>query len=134
MLWKPVGARIARPQESVLSDIGEVVDTAIKNIPVVYSCVRVDKYVVMPNHIHVILNIENNRGSALRSPTINTIVNQMKGYVTKQIGFSIWQKSFHDHIIRTEQEYREISDYIDQNPQKWQEDCYYPSHKTSNGM
>ncbi len=127
MLWKPVGARIAHPHEQTLSDIGEVVNTAIQNIPAIYSNVRVDKYVIMPNHIHMILTIANDHGRAMRAPTISIVVNQMKGYVTKQIGFTIWQKLFHDHIIRNEQEYREIWNYINQNPQKWQEDCYYPT-------
>ncbi len=49
----------------------------------------------------------------------------MKGFVSKQIGFSIWQKLFHDHIIRNEDEYRQIWNYIDTNPLKWHEDCFY---------
>lgn len=40
-------------------------------------------------------------------------------------GFSIWQKSFHDHIIRGEADYLRIWHYIDTNPAKWREDCYY---------
>ena len=39
---------------------------------------------------------------------------------------SLWQKSFHDHIIRNEEEYLRICQYIDENPTKWEEDCYYP--------
>jgi len=45
--------------------------------------------------------------------------------VSMQIGFSPWQKSFHDYIIRTKADYQRISQYIDENPQKWTEDCYY---------
>ncbi len=62
---------------------------------------------------------------AMRAPTISTVINQMKGYVTKQIGFSLWQKLFHDHIIRNEEEYRKIWEYIDTNPLKWEDDCYF---------
>ena len=43
----------------------------------------------------------------------------------KQIGFSLWQKLFHDHIIRNEEEYRKIWEYIDTNPLKWEDDCYF---------
>ena len=130
MLWEhaPVGARIARP----LSPIGEVVKNTIENISVVYRAVCVDKYVVMPNHIHMIIRIENSgqrvdkgHGRAMRAPTISTVVNQFKGYATKQIGFSIWQKLFHDHIIRSEAEYQKIWRYIDENPANWQDDCYF---------
>jgi len=49
----------------------------------------------------------------------------MKGYVTKQIGFSVWQKSFHDHIVRGKQDYEKILDYIENNPSKWSEDKFY---------
>ena len=59
------------------------------------------------------------------TPTISTVINQMKGYVTKQIGFSLWQKLFHDHIIRNEQEYEKIYEYIETNPLKWGDDEYY---------
>ncbi len=58
-------------------------------------------------------------------PTMSTIVQQMKGVVTKRIGFSIWQKSYHDHIIRNEKEYLKIWEYIENNPLKWEEDCFY---------
>ena len=59
----------------------------------------------------------------MRAPTIATVINQMKGYVSKQIGYSIWQKLFNDHIIRDE--YQRIWQYIDDNPAKWDEDCYH---------
>ena len=49
----------------------------------------------------------------------------MKGYATKQIGYSIWQKSFHDHIIRNEQDYIRIAEYIENNPINWEKDCFY---------
>ncbi len=61
----------------------------------------------------------------MAAPTISTIVQQMKGVVTKQIGRSIWQKLFHDHVIRGEKDYLEIWEYIEYNPVKWKEDCFY---------
>ncbi|MDR0838129.1 MAG: hypothetical protein LBN99_00640 [Oscillospiraceae bacterium] len=121
----PVGARIARPQ-IILSDTGTVVDTAIRNIGAIYPSASVDKYVIMPNHIHLILILrEIDRGRAMRAPTIATIINQMKGYATKQIGYTIWQKLYHDHIIRGEAEYLRIWEYVDANPAKWADDEYY---------
>jgi hypothetical protein len=50
---------------------------------------------------------------------------QFKGSISKLVGFPIWQKLFHDHIIRNEKEYKNIWEYIDTNQLKWQEDCYY---------
>jgi REP element-mobilizing transposase RayT len=135
ILWEPVGARIARPQDEfaapVLSQNGQIVQQAICSIPKIYDCVSLDRYVVMPNHIHILLLINHDEhivegdGRAMRAPTISTVVNQMKGYATKQIGFSIWQKLFHDHIIRNEKEYLQIAEYIENNPQKWEDDCFY---------
>ena len=123
ILWnEPVGARIARP---LLSCVGKVVEKAIRHIPDIYQSIVIDKYVIMPNHIHMIMSIVNDPGRALRAPTVSTVINQMKGYVTKQIGYSIWQKLFHDHIIRDEAEYQRIWQYIDENPTKWDQDCYY---------
>lgn len=49
----------------------------------------------------------------------------LKEVVTKSIGYSIWQKGYHDHIIRGEADYLRIWNYIDTNPAKWREDCYY---------
>ena len=61
----------------------------------------------------------------MRTPTVSTIMCQMKGAVTKKIGFSMWQKLFHDHIIRNEEEYLKIWRYIENNPMNWEEDCFY---------
>ena len=66
-------------------------------------------------------------GSALRAPTISQIVLQMKAYITKQFGESIWQKGFYDRIIRNDEEYSLIWDYIDANPINWQDDTQYGS-------
>ena len=110
-----------------LSKIGLTVDSAIQNISVYYPNVSVEKYVIMPNHIHLILRISGNGGRALRAPTISQIVLQMKAYITKQLGESIWQKGFYDRIIRNDEEYRMVWDYIDTNPINWQDDTQYGS-------
>ena len=49
----------------------------------------------------------------------------MKRYVSKKIGEKIWQRSFHDHIIRDKSDYEKISKYMYENPIKWQYDCFY---------
>ena len=127
---KIVGEDIILPIKTNLSSYGEIVDDAIKNISNIYSNVYVDKYCIMPNHIHLIIicSVENN-GRILSAPTISTIIGQLKRCVTKQIGFSLWQKSFFDHIIRNENEYKKIWSYIHQNPLKWEVDKYYINRK-----
>lgn len=121
LFWN-VGATIGRPN---LSKTGEIVERAILNIPKTYSTVTLDKYVIMPNHIHLLLHLRNENGRAMYAPTISTVIQQMKGYVTKQIGHNIWQKLFHDHIVRNEKSYKKIWQYIENNPLRWKEDCFY---------
>ena len=126
LFWEDVGASIARPQKTVLTRWGAIVDEGIRNIPKHYPAVSVDHYVVMPNHIHLLLQINTDEdGRAMLAPTISRVVQQMKGIITKQIGYSIWQKLFHDHVIRGEKDYLKIWEYIDNNPARWKEDCFY---------
>jgi len=124
LFWENVGTGIARPQK--LSNYGRIVNSAIQNIPLHYGSVTVDKYVIMPNHVHMLLNINcDENGRAMPVPTISTIVQQMKGYVTKQIGYPIWQSRFYDHIIRDQHEYNDVWEYIDNNPLQWELDEMY---------
>ena len=126
LFWENVGASIARPEKPQLSFYGNVVQEAILNIPKIYPTISVDNYVVMPNHIHLLLQIHtDDRGRAMLAPTISKVVQQMKGYITKQLGVSVWQKLFHDHVVRGEKDYLEIWNYIEGNPSKWEEDCFY---------
>lgn len=111
-----------------LSTIGGIVEKYIlssNNIPEI----SVEKYVIMPNHIHLILLVKNNIGtSKAPSPTNNIIshsISTLKRFVNRDVGENIFQRSFHDHIIRGENDYLKIWNYIDTNPQKWEEDCFY---------
>lgn len=99
---------------------------AIKNIENIYKNITVDKYVIMPNHIHLLLQIHSvNGGRPMVVPTIDRVIQQTKGYITKQIGKAIWQPRFYDHIIRGDQDYQEIWQYIENNPAKWADDEFY---------
>mgnify|MGYP000918752908 FL=1 len=106
----------------VLTNIGEIIKRGINDINNHYKNVKVHKYVIMPNHIHLILVLE---GEMPKSPSVPRVIQQLKGIITKEVGFSIWQRSFYDQIIRNEKQYEEIWNYIDTNPLKWNEDKYY---------
>ena len=117
MLWEGVGADSIRP--FVLSKYGRVAEEAILLLSEHYECVTVDKYCIMPDHIHMIVFIHKLvDGRMISAPTLSTVVGQLKRWVSKQIGFSMWQKSFYDRIIRNEDEYKQIWKYIDENPIK----------------
>ena len=107
ILSKIVGANIGRPQ---LTQYGEIVNKAIKNIPSHYNSITIDKYVIMPDHVHLLLQIHStNDGRTLFAPTLDRVIKQTKGYITKQIGFPIFQRSYYDHIIRNQQDYNDYN-------------------------
>lgn len=120
--WNNVGATIGRPQDIELSPYGIIVDEAINNISKVYRAISVDSYVIMPDHVHLLLRVSSDvNGRPMVAPTMSRLVKQMKGYVTKRIGVSIWQKLFYDHVIRNKEDYDEHVKYIHENPR----DLYY---------
>ena len=130
LFGKIVGAAICRlhtepcPQIK-LSAIGELISIAIENAPKIYPSVIIDNYVIMPNHVHMIIIIQHYDGRQIAAPTISTIVGNLKRYVTIKIGYSPWQKSFHDHIIRDNASHHKIIEYINSNFVKWKDDCFY---------
>ena len=113
----PVGATCGRLP---LSETGKTVDEEIVHLSAVYPNVWAEKYVVMPNHIHLLICIDGSEdGRPQVAPTISMVVQQFKGSITKQAGRPIWQKSFYDHGIRNQQDYDEIWQYIENNPLKY---------------
>lgn len=112
-----------------MTQAGEIAEQSIQNIERHYHGISVDKYVIMPNHIHLLLRIEANSGRTMCAPTAKPLIGRVvwgfKAAVTKRVGGAIWQKGYHDHIIRNEADYLRIWQYIDTNPAKWREDCYY---------
>ena len=121
LFWNNVGATCGRPEnEYQLSDCGIIVENEIALLSSVYESVRVDKYIVMPDHIHMLVSIVPDEfGRPQVAPTISRVVQQFKGSITKQVGRPIWQKSFYDHAIRNQQDYDEIWQYIENNPIKY---------------
>ena len=105
--------------------IGRVVERCILKIGGKYPQARVDKYVVMPNHVHMILVLEGED-----PPTVPHIVSQFKGAVSKEVrtifpDLQVWQRSYYDHVIRDQNSYDQIWLYIDGNPQNWEKDDHF---------
>lgn len=97
-----------------LTKIGNTVKKYLDNIP------GITYYVIMPNHIHLIVEKENITNSVLSND-----IRSFKTLVTKEVGFQIWQRGFYDHIIRDNYDYNIRLQYIYDNPIKWCEDKYY---------
>ena len=128
-----VGEGLAPPAVS-LTAAGSIVEQIIAHLPERFAGLAVDRYVIMPNHIHLLLTIQDVSGGASPSPTVKTDVNAvigtLKSLTTRrwhQAGCdqASWQRSFYDHIVRNESEYHEIAAYIDANPARWAEDRFY---------
>ena len=131
----------------VLSPIGKIAQEYWVEIPEHFKHIELDEFVVMPNHIHGIIIInDNRRDTACRVPTnqfgkpvpgsLPTIIRSYKSAVTKQInerrkrpGKKLWQRNFYEHIIRNDKELPQIRKYIIDNPMKWQLDNEHPRHR-----
>jgi len=113
---------------SQLTPIGKLVEQHIRDIPKYYANVSVDHFVIMPNHIHMLLFIETANGAPGSSrPTelVPRIISAMKRLTNKASGQKLWQERYMDHVIRNEQDYVEHWNYIEHNPFRWAEDKYH---------
>ena len=107
-----------------LSEYGLVAKKYIESIEKHYNGVCIGKYVIMTHHIHMIILVERDGAPGSSRPTtalIPNIIAAFKKLTNKEFGFNMWQTSFYDEIIRNEQAYRNIWQYIDENPAKWAE-------------
>ena len=109
-----------------LNRLGKIVEKHILQLPNYYESVFLDKYVVMPNHIHLILVL----AESDNNPDISLVIGQIKRGITKEIrevqpDLDVWQRSFHDHVIRLQKSYEKIWLYIEENPQNWEKDGFY---------
>ena len=128
----------------VLNECGTIALDCWNAIPKHFPHVRLDAFVIMPNHMHGILHISSYphacRGTPWRAPTerkfaqsiagsLSTIVNHFKGAVTRKMrtlyptwDSSVWQRNYHERIIRNPCELRQCTEYIVENPKNWEKD------------
>ena len=124
-----VGEGFPLPQ---LTTRGNIVEKYIKDLPNRYHQISVEEYVIMPNHIHLLLLVSNEDGRGDPSPTIVSAMGWLKYQSTREInkehntiGAKIFQRSFYDHIVRDLNDYCEIQKYIVENPLRWKFDKLY---------
>jgi REP element-mobilizing transposase RayT len=149
-----VGAYGIRPQdpEVILSHLGTIVQEEWLKTAELRPEVELGEFVVMPNHFHAIIGLNGHEGTddlalqpalqsgmagvcdtPLRSPakTIGAVIRGFKSAVTgrarrSDMAIEVWHRNYHEHIIRNEDSFRKISDYIRNNPAQWKEDEYFP--------
>ena len=140
----PLFGKIAN-RNMCLNDIGTIAQKCWDNIQLHFPDVVLHENVIMPNHIHGIIEIAKSSDIAnvgvenfqpLRLPqrnefqhviprSIGSIIRGFKIGTTKQIGYSVWQRNYHEHIIRNENDYSKIATYINNNPVQWHNDRFY---------
>ena len=118
------------PKNVELLPYGMVADKYIKQTNEFYENLTVDQYVIMPNHIHLILFVCEDGSPRTSTPTKQTssvshFISTFKRFCNKEYGGNIWQRGFYDHIIRGQEDYDEIVKYIYENPIRWHYDELY---------
>ena len=115
-------------RELILTPMGEMVKECLELLADEDMGVMVDRYVIMPNHIHAIFYLDGEKGGQSRPP-LQRLVQRFKSVTTRRswkMGRStLWQRSFYDRVLRGEEEYLRVCEYITNNPARWTEDEYY---------
>ena len=114
-----------------LNNLGKFVEKEWLKTPHIRCNIAMHEYVVMPNHIHAIVEItfcrNTNAACAMLSTakTLGAVVRGFKSAVSGKAGFSVWQRNYYEHIIRDLHDYGRICDYIASNPEKWEDDVLF---------
>ena len=122
----------------ILNDVGEIVHDSWLWLEDQYDCVNLDKFIVMPNHMHGIIFLTGiivkgaSRGAPTSCKPLGQLIGAFKTISTKQInimhktsGIRFWQRNFYEHIIRNEKDLEHIREYIMNNSTLWEKDEYY---------
>ncbi len=114
-----------------LNKYGKIVDVQLDWLSDQYKYVKVHSKVVMPNHVHTVLEIDRSLVSEkeIKIKSLSELVGAFKTTSSKLIHRAEflefkWKRSFHDHIIRNRRAYQNIVNYIQHNPSKWDKDVF----------
>ena len=118
------------PNNVELLPYGKIAEKYINQLNDFYNNINVEQYVIMPNHIHIILLVSENGSPRTSTPTRQTsvvshFISTFKRFCNKEYGQNIWQRGFYDHIIRNREDYEEHMKYIYENPTRWYYDELY---------
>jgi len=115
----------------IVYDAGEMITDVWNNLSKYYKGIKTHQFVVMPNHIHGIIELENSELD------LSEIIRRYKTFTTRQYIIEIennnwqpfskklWQRNYYEHIIRDEKSWIKIQEYIQNNPKQWKEDILY---------
>ena len=120
-----VGADVLDGPHTELLPYGKIAEKYIRQINDFYADITVEQYVIMPDHIHLLIVVHSGQTfssaptAARQHARVSQIVSTFKRFCNKEYGANIWQRSFYDHVIRNREDYEEIVKYIYENPMRW---------------
>ena len=128
-----VGTGVLDCPEIQLTEHGKIAEKYIHQLNEFYENISVEDYVIMPNHIHLLLfvnekmkPVESNLANVIRANTaFSLFISTFKRFCNKEYGKNIWQSRSYDHVIRNEEDYNRHLKYISDNPENWFYDKLY---------
>lgn len=133
LFWENPMCADSEPVADKLNFAGKIADEIIGSLTEIFP-IEIDKYVIMPNHVHMILVVKSRNDSGSKTGLVSRVVGCFKTMTSKRlhelnVNDIIWQRSFHDHIIRNKEDYRRIWQYIENNPNQWEKDCFFEKYE-----
>ena len=129
LLGEIVGTGLLDGPKNQLTEYGQIVAGRLKLMADFYPDIKLEKYVVMPNHVHLLLHITGTMRTQASIDAVNSKISKFVGtfkrLCNRECGINLWQSRSHDHVIRGEQDYLKIWQYIEENPLRWALDCFY---------
>jgi len=117
-----------------LNKAGEMIEKWYKELENKFNDIKCYDFVIMPNHIHVIIKNESSEHTGsplhevikwLKTMTTNEYIRHVKSDNWLPFDGKLWQRNYYEHIIRDQESYNEISYYIKTNPSQWNQDQLY---------
>ena len=112
------GDDLGAPKKIILKPYGKVVEKYILSIEKAYESVKVENYIIMPNHIHLLLLIDTFGLPRSSAPTISDVITAFKKFTNRDCKQNLWQRGYMDHIIRNQSDFEHHWNYIEYNALK----------------
>ncbi len=148
ILSQVVGTGVLDGPRIQLTKYGEIANKYIKQLNDFYDHISIERYVIMPNHIHLLVRVKERKDGPSGAPapadeivwgcgpsgtpvptiqnsTVSKFVSTFKRFCNKECGENIWQYRSYDHIIRDREDHEEHVKYIHENPIRWYHDELY---------
>ena len=130
ILSRIVGTGVLDGPQVCLLPCGKIADKYIRQLHIFYDDISVESYVIMPNHIHILLSVKEGGPSGRPVPTaqnstVSRFISTFKRFCNKEANGNIWQSRSYDHVIRNQEDFDKHLKYIQENPAKWESDKLY---------